>query len=238
MAQPGKVLKRFWDLKAEIQGFCEIKGKNIPDLFDVDWIADLAFAVHVTALMNELNTKLQGKGLFVHEMHNLVKAFMRKLQFLSNQIENKILTHMHTLKEVKPSACHLCRHSSMLGDLYSEFSRQFEDFKNIEDEMHLISSPFACNVDNAPIDVQLELIDLQSDTVLAEYFKSASLLEFYSSLKEENFPNMRKHAQKMLVLFGSTYTYEQTFSLMKFKCCELCYIIIGIQRHCGILIES
>ncbi|KAJ0057931.1 hypothetical protein NL108_004473 [Boleophthalmus pectinirostris] len=80
--------------------------------------------------------------------------------------------------------------------------------------MHLISSPFTCSVDNAPSDVQLELIDLQSDTVLAEDFKSASLLELYSSLKEENFPNMRKHAQK-LVLFGSTYTCEQTFSVMK-----------------------
>ena len=31
-------------------------------------------------------------------------------------------------------------------------------------------------MDNAPIDVQLELIDLQSDTVLAEHFKSASVL--------------------------------------------------------------
>ena len=60
--------------------------------------------------------------------------------------------------------------------------------------MHLISSPFACKVDNVPIDVQLELIDLQSDTVLAEHFKSASLLEFYSSLKEKNFLNMRNHA--------------------------------------------
>lgn len=165
--------------------------------------------------MNELNIKLQGKGLFVHEMHNLVKAFMRKVQFLSNQLENKILTHMQTLKEVKPSATHLYRYSSMLG-VFSEFSRRFEDFKNIEDEMHQISSPFACNVDNAHIDVQLGLIDLQSDTVLAEHFKSASLLEFYSSLKEENFPDMRKRAQKMLVLLGSTYTCEQAFSIMKF----------------------
>ena len=90
----------------------------------------------------------------------------------------------------------------MLGDLHSEFSRRFKDFKNIENEIHLISSPFVCNVNNAPIDVQLELIDLQSDPVLAEHFKSASLLEFYSSLKE-NFLNMRKRAQKMLVLFGS-----------------------------------
>ncbi|KAJ4928431.1 hypothetical protein JOQ06_016223, partial [Pogonophryne albipinna] len=55
----GKVLKRVWDLKAEIQEFCEKKGKYIPELSDEDWMADFAFAVDVTALMNELNTKLQ-----------------------------------------------------------------------------------------------------------------------------------------------------------------------------------
>ena len=81
----------------------------------------------------------------------------------------------------------------------------------------MISSPFTCSVDNGPSDVQLELVDLQSDTLLAEHFKSVSLLEFYSSLKEENFPYMRRHAQKMLVLFGSTYICEQTFSVMKFN---------------------
>ncbi|KAF1374389.1 hypothetical protein PFLUV_G00228590 [Perca fluviatilis] len=210
----GKVLKRVWDLK-EIREFCEKKGKDIPELSDEDWMADFAFAVDVTAMMNELNTKLQGKGLFVHEMHSLVKAFMRKMQFLSSQLESNTLTHMQTLKEVPPSADHLRRYSSMLGALHDEFSRRFEDLRTIEDEMHMISSPFTCSVDNAP-SVQLELIDLQSDAVLAEHFKSGSLLDFYSSLKEENFPNMRRHAQKMLVLFGSTYICEQTFSTMNF----------------------
>lgn len=212
----GKVLKRVWDLKAEIQEFCEKKGKDIPELSDEDWMADFAFAVDVTTLMNELNTKLQGKGLFVHEMHSLVKAFMRKIQFLSSQLESNTLTHMQTLKEVTPSADHLRRYSSMLGALHGEFSRRFEDLRTIEDEMCMISSPFTCSVDQAPSDVQLELIDLQSDAVLAEQFKSGSLLDFYSSLKKENFPNMRRHAQKMLVLFGSTYICEQTFSVMKF----------------------
>lgn len=84
---------RVWDLRAEIQGFCERKGKDIPELSDEDWMANFAFAVDATALMNELNTKLQGKDLFVHEMHSLVKAFMRKLQFLLSQVESNILTH-------------------------------------------------------------------------------------------------------------------------------------------------
>ncbi|XP_073689371.1 general transcription factor II-I repeat domain-containing protein 2B-like [Garra rufa] len=213
----GKVLKRVWDLRAEIQEFCEKKCKDIPELSDAGWMADLAFSVDVTALMNELNTKLQGKGLFVHEMYSLVTAFMRKLKFLSSQLKGNIVTHMPTLKEVTPSADHLHRYSSMLEALHGEFARRFEDFKTIESQMHMISSPFTCCVDNAPIDVQLEFIDLQSDKLLAEHFKSVSLLNFYSSHKDENFPHIRRHAQKMLVLFGSTYICEQTFSVMKFN---------------------
>ncbi|XP_074513994.1 general transcription factor II-I repeat domain-containing protein 2A-like [Sebastes fasciatus] len=213
----GKVLKSFWDLRKEIHEFCVKKGKDIPQLTDADWIADLGFAVDVTALMNELNVKLQCRGLFVHGMYSAVKAFMRKLQLLSSQMKDNILTHLPTLKEATKSADHLDKYSSMLEALHGEFSRRFQDFKTVESEMHMVSSPFTCSVENAPSDVQMELIDLQSDTLLAEHFRSVSLLDFYSSLKEENFPHMRRHAQKILVLFGSTYVCEQTFSVMKFN---------------------
>ncbi|KAM3859884.1 general transcription factor II-I repeat domain-containing protein 2A-like [Diretmus argenteus] len=177
----GKVLKSVWDLRDQIQNFCGKKGHDIPELSDEDWVADLGFAVDVTALMNELNVKLQCKGLFVHEMYSAVTAFMRKLQLLSSQVKDNILTHLPTLKEATRSADHL----------------------------H--------NVDNPPSDVQMELIDLQSDLLLVEHFRSVSLLDFYSSLKEENFPHLRRHAQRILVLFGSTYVCEQTFSVMKFN---------------------
>lgn len=53
----------------------------------------------------------------------------------------------------------------------------------------MVPSPFTCSVDNAPSDVQMGLINLPSDTLLAEHFRSVPLLEFYSSLKEENFPH-------------------------------------------------
>lgn len=180
-------------MKVEIQELCEKEGKDIhvPELSDEDWMADSVFAVDVTALMNELNTKLQCRGLFVLEMYSLVKAFMRKLQFLCSQFDGSNLTHMQTLKEVIPSADRLYR---LLGALHGEFSRRFQDFKTLEGGMHMISSPFTCSVDNAPSDIQLELIDLQSDMILAECFKSVSLLDFYSSLKEENFSHLRRHA--------------------------------------------
>lgn len=107
MAQPGQSAKRVWDLRAEIQEFCEKKGKDIPELSDAAGMTDLAFAVDVTALMNGLNTKLQGKGLSAYEIYSLVKAFMRKLRFLSGELDGNVHTHMTTLREATPSADHL-----------------------------------------------------------------------------------------------------------------------------------
>lgn len=39
---------------------------------------------------------------------------------------------------------------------------RFEDLGRIKNEMLMISSTFTCSVDNAPSDVQLELIELQT----------------------------------------------------------------------------
>lgn len=52
MLSLGKVLKRAWNLRPEIQKFCEKKAEDIPKLSHADWMAALAFAVDVTALMN------------------------------------------------------------------------------------------------------------------------------------------------------------------------------------------
>ena len=65
----------------------------------------------------------------------------------------------------------------------------------------------------APLELQMELIDLQSKSVLKDKFNSVK--KFFASLNETKFSNIRQLAQKMLVLFGSTYVCEQMFSVMK-----------------------
>ncbi|XP_077969525.1 general transcription factor II-I repeat domain-containing protein 2-like [Styela clava] len=212
----GKILKRVWDLQQEIREFCQTKNKDIPQLSDKKWLSDFAFVVDVTALLNELNCKLQSKKLFVHNMHSLVKSFITKLQFLSRQLQNNNLAHFPTLNTATTSANDFQKYSTMLDALHAEFLRRFEDFRLIENKMSMVSSPFTSNVENIPSDAQLELIDLQCDTLLQEKFKSSEILDFYSSLNKKSFPNIRRHAQKMLVLFGSTYICEQTFSVMNF----------------------
>ena len=95
----GKVLRRVWYLKAEILIFLEIKGKDkdYPQLKQLEWLSDLAFAVDLFEHMIELNTKLQGKGTFAHKMYSTVKAFRVKLKLLSRQLSQNITTHFATL---------------------------------------------------------------------------------------------------------------------------------------------
>ncbi|XP_042206651.1 general transcription factor II-I repeat domain-containing protein 2-like, partial [Homarus americanus] len=131
----GKILKRVWELKEESGLFLDMKQNAIdfPQLNDEKWLSDFAFAVDIMGHMNDLNSKLQGKGAFAHDL--------------------------------------------------------FHDFKLIEN------------------DLQLELIDMQCDPLLSEQMKTVTLPKFYASLNDCAFPKLKAHAQRMLVLFRSTYIY-------------------------------
>ena len=188
---------------------------DYPQLQDKERLTNFAFTVEIMALMNELNSKLQGKVLFAHQMYSLVKVFKGKL-LLAHQVEANNLTHLPTLPVCSLSDDQRKKYTSLRA-LNGEFSHNFDDLKVFENDMLLVSSPFTFNVNNAPTDLQLELIHLQSDAVIGELFKTMSLTRFYASLDEQNFPKIRSHAQKMFALFGSTYVCEQTFSVMKYN---------------------
>nr|KAF6378892.1 hypothetical protein mMyoMyo1_009781 [Myotis myotis] len=106
------------------------------------------------------------------------------------------------------------KYSKSLDDLHAEFCRRFSDVEKIDQSLQLVACPLSQNPETAPEEVQLELIDLQSDFVLKEKFSSLELRDFYASLNEATFPNIQRMAQKILVLFGSTYVCEKTFSVM------------------------
>lgn len=213
----GKVCQRVWELRGEIGSFLELMGKanDFPELKDAHWLCDLAFAVDILAHLNELNVKLQGKNQFVHDMFSNVKAFKVRLTLFSKQITDKVFAHFPTLATLKEAPQHAEKYSALLNDLHKDFCRRFSDFEKCEKSLQLVSCPMSFDYEAAPLELQLELIDLQSESVLKEKFNSVKLDKFYASLNETKFSNIRQLAQKMLVLFGSTYVCEQTFSVMK-----------------------
>ena len=60
-----------------------------------------------------------------------------------------------------------------------EFDHRFQDFRSQESSLHMFSSPFDVNVEQAQEEFQMELIELQGNDDLKRDKKDYSMLEFH-----------------------------------------------------------
>ncbi|OAF63798.1 hypothetical protein A3Q56_08477, partial [Intoshia linei] len=92
------------------------------------------------------------------------------------------------------------------------------DFKKIMPFLDVYTKSFSMEPGMAPGYLQLELIDLQTNTELKVKFGLLPLQKFYRYwISVTNFLLLHSNAMKILTLFGSTYRCEQLFSLMKVR---------------------
>ena len=63
-----------------------------------------------------------------------------------------------------------------------EFERRFQEFR-------ACTTPFAVVVDDVSEELQMELLDLQCDTVLKQKYMDVGVSHFYKFLLREKFPN-------------------------------------------------
>jgi len=144
------------------------------------------FAVDILEMLNELKCETAGKGLLAHELYMHVKIFQTKLSLFCRQMEAKSFCHFPLLgKEEVPENC-IQKYMAQCNALRQEFERRFTDFRDMEPKFDLLTTPFTAEVDSVPVNLQLELIDLQGDGTLRERFRTVSLAEFYGSLSDEN----------------------------------------------------
>ena len=94
----GNVLKRFFELRAEVIAFMEKVGMAVPVLSDPKWLMDLAFLVDITQELNVLNKKLQGQGQLVSAAYDNVRAFSTKLVLWKAQLSQTNLCHFPACK--------------------------------------------------------------------------------------------------------------------------------------------
>ena len=106
---------------------------------------------------------------------------------------------------------------SVMSTLRNEFSSRFTDVRSHSQEFKIVSTPFDFPYDDAPSDVQLELIELQaSDILLSKFISSTTLIYFYRQLLHTQFHMLLACAKCVIEMFGSTYSCEQLFSKIKF----------------------
>jgi hypothetical protein len=87
----GNVLKRFYDLRQEIETILKHKNNEVPELSDSDWTTDLAFLLDITTHLNAL-----GKNIIISEVFDLIRAFETKLQLWTSQLEQGFVITLNT----------------------------------------------------------------------------------------------------------------------------------------------
>jgi hypothetical protein len=79
-----------------------------------------------------------------------------------------------------PERIQECSRSIFL--LREELDERFQDFKIMEPEFILVAFPLKADVEKAPENLQMELINQKYDTNLNQKFSETKLQDFYSYL--------------------------------------------------------
>lgn len=210
------MLKRFFDLREEIDAFMKSKNRAIVELSDEKWLHSLAFLTDITDHLSCLNVKLQGKNRLITKMHDDIQAFQSKLQLWERQMRIQKFDHFLTLKSLENVDKQSCDNfADLLHDLQREFEGRFQDITSLADEFRIFSLPFSVPVDDAAPELQMELLELQANTPLKQAFQDVAVPDFYKFLDDASFPALRQQAARITAMFGSTYLCEHLFSLLK-----------------------
>ena len=182
------------------------KGKKVLEFQDTEWMQDLSFMVDITEHLNNLKKMLQGRNKVVTQYYDSICAFKLKLSLWETQLEGGNAAHFPCLKDVCATqhSVDMKRFKDKITGLLQEFEQRFQIFGELEKEFKVFCSPFTVNASDLPVNIQLEIIDLQCDSDLKDKFASAGLDTFYRYIMP-GYPSLTALAAKFLCIFGSTY---------------------------------
>ena len=216
----GNVLKRFFDLRMEIDIFMNEKLKPVPEISDPKWLWYLAFLTDICEHLNLLNKKLQGRGKLVNNLYYNITAFETKLELFKYHIMQQNFVHFsccNNLSKTLPINIFPTEDCTKnIALLQTAFADRFMDFKEKSKMFQFFQNPFEISIMDVKEDFQFELAELQADDRLKSVYKNENLISFYQKLEDEDYPKLKENASILISIFGSTYICEQTFSKLKY----------------------
>lgn len=213
----GKCLERFWCLRNEIDQFTKNSNMIIPELTDQEWLSDLAFSVDITNYLNELNIKLQGDKCQITDYYQNIVIFIEKLKLFERQLRSNNCLHFPHLNEIKYENKKISKYAEKIKKLNEEFNMRFLFLQKHKFLFEILINPFIFDVDMAPTNLQLELLELQCNLELKHLFTSEEKIVFYKKyINNTKYPNIKKMFLKLMSLFGTTYLCESFFSRLKY----------------------
>lgn len=181
---------------------------------NVSW----AFLADITAHLNALNLQLHGRDRIITDMYDAVKAFQVKLLLWETQMHKCNLPRFPCCQvmfnQVDATVFPNAHFADELSALRDESARRFGDFEAQKKNFEFLRNPFAIDVETAPVQIQMELIELQWNGTLKAKYDTAGPAQFIHSIPEE-MPQLRLRAAPTMCMFGSTYLCEKLFPVMK-----------------------
>ena len=127
--------------------------------------------------VNFLNQSLQGKATAVCLMHKKVQDIRDKCRLLKSNLHQRNFFHFPQIKtlieskEIKVDDIPIILFSSVFDGVLQEFSYRFQDFERIFDTTRLVAYPHLVETETAPLNLQMELVELKNDEQLVKKFK-------------------------------------------------------------------
>lgn len=177
----GKVLKRFASCLEQIKLFLREKGIEHLELEENTWLQKFYFMVDITAHLNDLNVKLQGKGKVAYTLLEEVECFENKLQVFAEDVEKGEFLHFNYLKQYRDetSACLDANYfGTVLRKMKTSFSERFQQFRANKATLAFIVHPLKINVNELNLvpfgtdaaSLQMQLIDIKSKELWSNKF--------------------------------------------------------------------
>ncbi|XP_067950225.1 protein FAM200A-like [Watersipora subatra] len=215
------MLLRFFNLRAEVNEF--LKTHNKPKLLasmQVEGFRQcLAYLVDIFGSIDEVNTKMQGRGRNVWNVTDSINALKDKLKLWVERLATGNVKFsfpvLHSLVDKKaPSASLLTDKKHHLNSSIAEFERYFPKLDpRTEQLMSQTRDPFRRNVHEIPEQLQEEFLELTKNSALKDDFKELSIEHFWIQA-QRLYPNISLATFKMLIPFASTYLCESAFLAM------------------------
>ena len=145
-----------------------------------------------------------------------MQAFITKLKLFERQLTSKNAVHFPLLTAFNREDKNVTKYFAEIQKLVQAFSEMFEYLKKYEESFRIFACLFDFVPEDAPENLQLELIDLQAITERKSLFRTMDKLQFYRNHVPENeFPNLKRLAMRIAAAIGTTYACESFFSRLR-----------------------
>lgn len=152
---------------------------------------DLAFTTGILSHLNAFNKSLQVTGLFIHDCYQKLKEFMNKLHGWSLEVPAFKIESFERINVQKEglSIDQYIKYKDIIDQSITDLSGRFADFRKFEADFEALSN--IADIAAQRTYIQPELFELQSNSEYKDQLRTTSLKEWFSSLDETKFHNIK-----------------------------------------------